>query len=118
MMNITLKPWTTKDANSYIEMMEHVDFTYEDEELRCTDISEAQRQLKRMQVGEDYNGDFYRAVFLDGRLVGHVLVVLLRILRLLHTPTVLPTIPPIASLHPATLRSIHSRFSCASSPLG
>lgn len=75
MMNITLKPWTTKDANSYIEMMEHVDFTYEDEELRCTDISEAQRQLKRMQVGEDYNGDFYRAVFLDGRLVGHVQVV-------------------------------------------
>lgn len=43
MMNITLKPWTTKDANSYIEMMEHVDFTYEDEELRCTDISAAEK---------------------------------------------------------------------------
>lgn len=75
MMNITLKPWTKKAANSYIEMLEHVNFTYEDEELRRTDFFEVQRLLEKMQVDEDYNGDFYRAVFLDGRLVGHVQVV-------------------------------------------
>lgn len=74
-MNVTLKPWVKKAANSYIEMLEHVDFTYEDEEFRCTDFFEARRRLERMQVNEDYNGDFYRAVFLDGRLVGHVQVV-------------------------------------------
>lgn len=74
-MDITLKPWTQGSAGRYIEMMEHVDFSYEDEELKCTDPAQAIRNIKEMIRNEDYNGDFYRAVLLDGMVVGHVQVV-------------------------------------------
>lgn len=74
-MDITLKPWTKGSADKYIDMMEHVDFTYEDEELKCTDSSQAIRDIEEMTRNEDYNGDFYRAVLLDGKVVGHVQVV-------------------------------------------
>ena len=73
-MDITLKPWTKGSAGRYIEMMEHVDFTYEDEELKCTDPAQAIRNIEAMIRNEDYNGDFYRAVLLDGKVVGHVQV--------------------------------------------
>lgn len=71
-MDITLKPWTVGDADRYIEMMEHVDFTYEDEELRCTDPVQAVRTIEDMIRCEDCYGDLYRAVLLDGKIVGHV----------------------------------------------
>lgn len=73
-MDITLKPWTKGSAGRYLEMMEHVDFTYEDEELKCTDPTQAIRNIDEMIRNEDYNGDFYRAVLLDGKVVGHVQV--------------------------------------------
>lgn len=73
-MDITLKPWTKGSIGRYIEMMEHVDFTYEDEELKCTDPKQALRNIEEMIRNEDYNGDFYRAVLLDDKVVGHVQV--------------------------------------------
>lgn len=73
-MDIILKPWTKGSAGRYIEMMEHVDFTYEDEELKCTNPAQAIRNIEEMIRNEDYNGDFYRAVLLDGKVVGHVQV--------------------------------------------
>ena len=73
-MNITLKPWHAFDANNYIEMMSHVDFSYEDDEMHITDYFEARRVLERRIWLEDYNGDFYRAIWLDDNLVGHVQV--------------------------------------------
>lgn len=73
-MEITLKPWTKGSAGRYIEMMEHVDFTYEDEELKCTNPAQTIRNIEEMIRNEDYNGDFYRAVLLDDKVVGHVQV--------------------------------------------
>ena len=73
-MNITLKPWGAYDATNYIEMLGHVDFSYEDEEILITDYQDARRMLERYIWLEDYNGDFYRAIWLDDRLVGHVQV--------------------------------------------
>lgn len=73
-MDIILKPWTKGSADKYIEMMEQVDFTYEDEELKCTDPTQAIRDIEEMIRLEEYNGDFYRAVLLDGKVVGHVQV--------------------------------------------
>lgn len=73
-MNITLKPWHAFDANNYIEMISHIDFSYDDDEMRITDYFEAKRMLERWIWQEDYNGDFYRAIWLDDKLVGHVQV--------------------------------------------
>ena len=74
-MEITLKPWTKGSVGRFIEMIEHVDFTYEDEEYRCTDPARAIRNIEEMNKNEIYNGDFYRAVLLDDMVVGHVQVV-------------------------------------------
>lgn len=74
-MKVTLKPWNICDAHLYVEMMRRVDFSYEDEEVRCKDAKEAYRTLEWMLRQEDYNGDFYRAVLIDGEVVGHVQVV-------------------------------------------
>lgn len=71
-MNITLRPWTVGDAPAYLEMMAGADFSFEDEELRCDDVREARRVLERQCWQELYNGDFYRAVLLDGQVVGNV----------------------------------------------
>lgn len=73
-MNISLKPWYAFDANNYIEMISHVDFSYEDDEMLITDYFEARRVLERRIWLEDYKGDFYRAIWLDDKLVGHVQV--------------------------------------------
>lgn len=74
-MNITLKPWHAFDANNFIEMMSHVDFSYEDDEMLVTDFFDAKCMLERYIWMEDYNGDFYRAIWLDDKLVGLVQVV-------------------------------------------
>ena len=73
-MNITLKPWHAFDANNYIEMISQVDFSYEDDEMQITDFFETKRMLERWIWNEDYKGDFYRAIWLDDKLVGHVQV--------------------------------------------
>lgn len=73
-MNITLKPWYAFDANNYIEMISHVDFSYEDDEILITDYFESRRMLERRIWLEDYKGDFYRAIWLDDELVGQVQV--------------------------------------------
>ena len=73
-MNITLKSWHAFDANNYIEMIGHVDFSYDDDEMRITDYFEARRMLERWIWHEDYNGDFYRSIWIDDNLVGHVQV--------------------------------------------
>lgn len=74
-MNISLKPWNINDAQMYIDMVNRVDFSYEDDEMHVTDYREAGRMLKKLIRQEDYNGDFYRTVWIDGELVGHVQVV-------------------------------------------
>ena len=73
-MNITLKPWHAFDANNYIEMISQVDFSYDDDEVLITDYSDAKYMLERWIWNEDYNGDFYRSIWLDDKLVGHVQV--------------------------------------------
>ncbi len=73
-MNITLKPWHAFDANNFIEMISQVDFSYEDDEMRITDYSDARYMLERWIWNEYYKGDFYRAIWLDDKLVGHVQV--------------------------------------------
>lgn len=73
-MNIALQPWHAFDANNFIEMINHVDFSYEDDEMHITDYSDARYMLERWIWNEDYNGDFYRAIWLGGELVGHVQV--------------------------------------------
>jgi ribosomal-protein-alanine N-acetyltransferase len=77
-MTVILRPWTLDDAALFADMMSRVDFTYEDEELRCKDAKEAHDALESMIRKEDYNGDFYRAVLLDGEVVGHVQAVRLK----------------------------------------
>ena len=74
-MNITLRPWNINDAALYARMISRVDFSYEDEEIRCKDAMEASRTLDWMLHQEDYNGDFYRAILIDGEVVGNVQVV-------------------------------------------
>ena len=73
-MNISLKPWNPDDAQIYIDMVNRVDFSYEDDEMHITDHREAKRMLEELIRLEDYNGDFYRAIWVDGELVGHVQV--------------------------------------------
>lgn len=74
-MNILLRPWTVDDSELYLELMSRVDFSFEDEALRCKDVEEASFALDRMIWREDYEGSFYRAVMLDGKVVGSVQVV-------------------------------------------
>lgn len=74
-MNVTLRPWNIYDAARYTEMMSRVDFSCEDEAIRCMNLKEATRALEWMSHQEAYNGDFYRAVLLDGKVVGSVQVV-------------------------------------------
>ena len=74
-MNVTLRPWTPGDAKTYMGMMGHVDFTYEDATLWPDDYRQAVRCLEDMEKAASYNGDFYHAVLLDGAVVGHVQVV-------------------------------------------
>lgn len=71
-MTVTLRPWTLDDAGLLADLMSRVDFSYEDESLRCHDAEEARRTLKEMLRKEESDGDFYRAVLLDGEVVGHV----------------------------------------------
>jgi ribosomal-protein-alanine N-acetyltransferase len=77
-MTVILRPWTLDDAALFADMMSRVDFTYEDEELWCKDAKEARNTLESMIRKEDYNGDFYCAVLLDGEVVGHVQAVRLK----------------------------------------
>lgn len=74
-MNILLRPWTVDDSELYLDLMSRVDFSFEDEALRCKDVEEASFALDRMIWREDYEGSFYRAVMLDGKVVGSVQVV-------------------------------------------
>lgn len=74
-MNMILKPWNANDAQMYIDMVNRVDFNYEDDEMHITDYREARRMLERLIYQEDCNGDFYRTIWIDGELVGHVQVV-------------------------------------------
>ncbi len=71
-MTVTLRPWMLDDAGLLVDMMSRVDFSYEDEALRCKEVWQARCALKEMLQKEDSNGDFYRAVLLDGEVVGHV----------------------------------------------
>ena len=73
-MKYYLKPWNADDAHLYIDMVSRVDFSYEDDEMHITDYREASRMLEELVRLEYYNGDFYRAIWLDDKLVGHVQV--------------------------------------------
>lgn len=71
-MDVTLKPWKVDDDHKYVDMMSHVDFSYDDEELRITSIFEARDVLRRQFWQENNDWDLYRAILLDGEVVGHV----------------------------------------------
>lgn len=74
-MNISLRPWTPDDAELYAQMMRQVDFTYEDESVRCANGDEALQRLRRQIQCEHSDGDFYRAITVDGDVVGHIQIV-------------------------------------------
>ena len=73
--NITLKSWCLNDVNAYMDMIRNVDFTYEDEAICCSDHSDAMYELEKMIQKEESKGGFYRAIWLDNKLVGRVNVV-------------------------------------------
>lgn len=74
-MNITLRPWDLSDAELYVDLMSRVDFSFDDEAIRCNDVERASLALDHMIWREDYEGSFYRAVMVDGKVVGNVQVV-------------------------------------------
>lgn len=74
-MNITLRPWNIGDAELYLDLINRVDFSFEDDALRCNNVDDASFALDRMIWREDYEGSFYRAVMSDGKVVGSVQMV-------------------------------------------
>lgn len=80
-MNISLRPWTQDDARDYADMMLRVDFTYDDEELRCTNYENAVTEIATMDKEERLDGHTHRAILLDGKVVGKAQVVRLSEVR-------------------------------------
>ena len=75
-MTIQLVPWHEWDAASYARMLRHVDFRYlEDTYLLYRDEAAAKIHLCSILRDEKERGDLYRAVMVEGELVGEVQVV-------------------------------------------
>lgn len=74
-MIITLRPWTPDDAERYLEMMNRVDFTYQDEKQRPDDIDNARWYLEWMIMRAQHYKSLYCAILADGEVVGLVQVI-------------------------------------------
>lgn len=71
-MIITLRPWSPDDAERYLDLMNRVDFTYQDEKQRPDDIDNASWYLEWMIRRAQHYNSLYCAVLADGDVVGHV----------------------------------------------
>ena len=75
-MTINLATWHEWDAANYARMLRHVDFRYlEDTYLQYRDETLAKTHLCSVLRDERERGDLYRAVMVEGELVGEVQVV-------------------------------------------
>ena len=74
MTNVQLRPWTEADADAYLNVVRGIDYSYETEALRCHTCSEALAKIRSMLHDEQLKQDLYRAVVVDGCVVGAVQV--------------------------------------------
>ena len=74
MTNVQLRLWTESDDDTYLNIVQGIDYGYDTEALRCHTCSEAQAKIRSMLHDEQHKQDLYRAVVVEGCVVGAVQV--------------------------------------------